>query len=230
MAGEAIRAVFLDALGTLVALEPPAPRLRAGLAAHGVEVSEREAGLAVRAEISFYRANLLRGRDAAGLAALRAECAAVTAAALPPAARVLGAAVLEQVLIDALEFTPFADTVPALEALRARGLTLVVVSNWDVSLHEMLDRTGLRPLVDGAIASAELGVAKPDPAPFEAALALAGVAPAEAWHAGDDVAADVDGAAALGITPVLVDRDGELTAPDGVAVVSDLGELVARLG
>jgi putative hydrolase of the HAD superfamily len=229
MAAESIRAVFLDALGTLVALEPPAPRLRAGLEAHGVEVTEAEAGIAVRAEIGFYRANLLRGRDAAGLANLRSECASVTAAALPPAARALGEAELERVLLDALEFTPFADTVPALEALRARGLKLIVVSNWDVSLHEMLDRTGLRPLLDGAIASAELGVAKPDPAPFEAALALAGVSPAAAWHAGDDIEADVEGAAALGITPVLVDREGDLEAPPGVAVVSELGGLVSRL-
>ena len=222
--------MFLDALGTLVRLEPPAPRLRDALAARGVEVDLATAGAAVRAEIGFYRANLLRGRDAEGLKALRAECAAVTAAALPEKARALGEAVLESVLLDALVFAPFADTVAALEALRARGLMLVVVSNWDVSLHEMLERTGLRPLVDGAIASAELGVAKPDPAPFEAALALAGVTPAEAWHAGDDLEADVRGAAALGITPVLVDREGDLEAPAGVHVVSDLSGLVARLG
>jgi putative hydrolase of the HAD superfamily len=229
MAPEAIRAVFLDALGTLVDLEPPAPRLRAGLAGHGVEVTEEEAARAVRAEIAFYRANLMRGRDLAALAELRAECAAVTAAALPEAARDLAPEVLERVLLDALEFTPFGEVVDALTALRERGLTLIVVSNWDVSLHAMLDDTGLRPLVDGAVASAELGAAKPAPAPFERALALAGVEPEQAWHVGDDLDADIAGAAALGIRPVLVDRDGAQTAPDGVLVVPDLSDLVLRL-
>ena len=48
------------------------------------------------------------------------------------------------------------------------GLRLVVVSNWDVSLHEVLARTGLTPLLDGAVTSAEVGAAKPDPAPAAA--------------------------------------------------------------
>ena len=42
------------------------------------------------------------------------------------------------------------------------GLAIVVVSNWDHSLHERLTETGLAPLVDAAVASAELGHAKPE--------------------------------------------------------------------
>ena len=57
-----------------------------------------------------------------------------------------------------------------------RGIRLVVVSNWDVSLHERLAETGLAPLLDGAVASAELGAAKPDPAIFARGLELAGAA------------------------------------------------------
>ena len=55
----------------------------------------------------------------------------------------------------------------------------MVVSNWDVSLHERLAETGLAPLVDGAVASAELGAAKPDPAIFARGLELAGAAAAD---------------------------------------------------
>ena len=69
-----------------------------------------------------------------------------------------------------------------------------MVSNWDVSLHELLAETGLAPLVDGAVASAEVGAAKPDPAIFARALALAGAAPEDAWHVGDSLEADVEGA------------------------------------
>ena len=68
-----------------------------------------------------------------------------------------------------------------------------------------MQETGLAALVDGAVASAELGAAKPDAAIFARGLALAGAA-AAAWHVGDDVAADVEGALAAGIRPVLVHR------------------------
>ena len=105
---------------------------------------------------------------------------------------------------------------PALRALRAAGVRLVAASNWDVSLHEQLDRTGLTPLLDGAISSAEVGAPKPDPEIFVRALALAGAAPEEALHVGDDVEADVGGALAAGLEPVLIDRDGSLEAPPGV--------------
>ena len=89
----------------------------------------------------------------------------------------------------------------------------MVVSNWDVSLHERLAETGLAPLVDGAVASAELGAAKPDPAIFARGLELAGAAPEEAWHVGDSPEADVEGARAAGVTPVLVARDGAPRRP-----------------
>ena len=50
----------------------------------------------------------------------------------------------------------------------------MAASNWDVSLHEQLERTGLTPLLDGALSSAEVGAPKPDPEIFTRALALAG--------------------------------------------------------
>jgi putative hydrolase of the HAD superfamily len=112
-----------------------------------------------------------------------------------------------------------------LARLRHAGARLVVVSNWDVSLHEVLARTGLAMLVDGAITSAELGAAKPAPAIFARALELAGgVAPARALHAGDSVEADVAGARAAGIEAVLVVRDGT-PAPAGVRTIRSLAEL-----
>jgi putative hydrolase of the HAD superfamily len=114
-----------------------------------------------------------------------------------------------------------------LTALRERGSALVVVSNWDVSLHDVLAQTGLRALVDAVVTSAELGVAKPDPAIFAHALELAGgVPPQDALHAGDDLAADVDGARAAGIEPVLVARDGE-RPPPGVRAIASLEGLIS---
>ena len=222
-------AITIDALGTLLELLPPAPRLRAGLRERfGLDVSDAEAGRAMRAEIGFYRAHLHLGRDQAGLDELRRRCAEVLRDAL--AAPQLDLDAVTEVLLAAIRFEPYPDAVPALGALRAAGLRLVAASNWDVSVHEQLERTGLRPLLDGAVSSAEVGAAKPDPAILLRALEIAGARPGDAWHVGDDLEADVGGARAAGIRPVLVDRDGGLRAPPGVPVVAALDQLGAVVG
>jgi putative hydrolase of the HAD superfamily len=210
-------AVLLDALGTLISFEPPAPRLRLALRERlGADVSEEAAEAAMRAEIRYYRQHLHEGRDAESLADLRARCAA----AMGP---VLGLDVPVEALLDALHFFAYPDVAPALRDLRAAGFRTVVVSNWDHSLHERLQQTGLAPLVDGALASAELGSAKPDPAIFEAALRIAGAE--DAWHVGDTVEADVEGALNAGLKPVFISRTGE-TGPDGVPAIDSLAALL----
>jgi putative hydrolase of the HAD superfamily len=208
-------------------LLPPAPRLQAELRALGVEVSLEQAGRAMKAEIGFYRGHLSMGRDAAGLAELRRRCAEVLREALDLD---LDLGTIEAALLAAIRFEPFPDTVPALHALRAAGVKLVAASNWDVSLHEQLERTGLTPLLDGALSSAEVGAPKPDPEIFTRALALAGARPEEALHVGDDVEADVGGALAAGLEPVLIDRDGSLEPPAGVRRIASLAELPPLVG
>jgi putative hydrolase of the HAD superfamily len=226
MARQPIRAITIDALGTLLELLPPAPRLQAALRERlGVEVSLEQAGRAMKAEIAYYRAHLWMGRDAAGLAELRHRCAVVLREAL--VVHEAGEDELTEVLLEAIRFEPFPDAVPALRALRAAGVKLVAASNWDISLHEQLERTGLTPLLDGALSSAEVGAPKPDPEIFTRALALAGARPEEALHVGDDLEADVGGALAAGLTPVLIDRDGSLAPAPGVHRIASLAELPA---
>lgn len=214
-------------MGTLLTFEPPAPRLRAALRRlTGADVGEAAAARAIRAEIAYYRAHLHLGADAAGLAQLRRAAAVAMRPELPEPAAGLPEAGLVEALLDALRFHAYPEVPSTLRELRRRGFRLVVVSNWDVSLHERLDELGLAPLVDGAVASAELGAAKPDPAIFAHALAIAGSAPERAWHAGDSLEADVAGARAAGVTPVLVARHGE-APPPGVAVVGALDGLLS---
>jgi putative hydrolase of the HAD superfamily len=225
MAGQPTpRALLLDCLGTLLALEPPAPHLRAALLARtGIDVAPAEAAAAMRAEIAFYREHLHEAVDRPALEALRDRCAEVVRAALPALAPVPQATV-RAALLEALRFTPFPDVVPALGRLRASGVRLVVVSNWDVSLHEVLARTGLDVLVDGAVASAEVGAAKPDPRPVLRGLELAGVAAQDAWLVGDTPEADVAGARAAGVEAILVDRTGRAPVR-GVRTVASLADL-----
>ena len=76
------RAVLLDALGTLVELQPPAPRLRALLAEAGFEVSEEQAAAGFGAEIGYYLQHHLEGGDRERLDLLRDRCAEALRAGL----------------------------------------------------------------------------------------------------------------------------------------------------
>ena len=219
------RALLLDALGTLVELESPvAPLLRELRERFGIELGEREAAVAVRAEIAFYRAHHDAARDAESLALLRRRSAEALRAALPAEHVELPLDPLTDALLAALRFRPFPEVVEVLRAAGERGIARVVVSNWDVSLHGVLAETGLAPLLDGVVTSAEFGTAKPAPAIFAAGLALAGVAAADALHVGDSVEEDIAGARAAGVPALLLVRDGA-EPPPGVAAIRSLREL-----
>jgi putative hydrolase of the HAD superfamily len=217
-----LRAVLFDAMGTLVRLEPPAPHLREELRKRfGLEITEEQARAAIAAEIAYYRAHHDEGRDADSLAGLRARCAGALRATLPDPD--LPLADVTEALLASLHFTTYDDAAPALERLRDAGIRRVVVSNWDVSLHDVLDRVGLAPLLDGVVTSAEVGAGKPDPRLFARGLELAGAAAADALHVGDTIAYDVEGARAAGIAAMLIVRRGE--PPDGIPSVRRLTDL-----
>ncbi len=221
------RAVLLDALGTLVELDEPVPNLTSALAERGLDVPAQDVAVALRAEIAHYRAHHDDAVDEPSLERLRDRCAEVFQDALPSPAREGDPVRVREALLAGLRFRAFDEVPGVLRALRERGARLIVVSNWDVSLHGVLRETGLDGLVDGVLTSAEERIAKPDPEIFRRALALAGGVPAEqALHVGDDLIADVGGAQAAGITPVLVDRDGRAGPVDGVRSVQILAELL----
>jgi putative hydrolase of the HAD superfamily len=193
----ATRTVLLDALGTLVELEPPWVHLAEAL---GVEPDERLVR-AVRSEMDYYRDHSHEGRDPDSLAELRARCAKVLSDAL-------GQRIPVDTMMSAIRFRAYGDAAPALAELRGLGLKLVCVSNWDVSLPDVLERCGLSGALDGVVSSAEAGVRKPDPAIFALALELADCAPLEALYVGDTPAEDLAAARAAGIPALLIDRGG----------------------
>jgi putative hydrolase of the HAD superfamily len=198
------RALLLDAMGTLVRLENPAAALSAALAGAGFPNPDDVVAAALATEIAYYRAEHLRGRDPEGLAGLRRDCARVLRAQLaaaPPLDELTG------IMLGALRFAPFADAAPLLSACRAHGVAVAVVSDWDCSLSAHLAAIGIADAVDAVVVSAEVGVTKPDPRIFCAALDRVGVGPADALHVGDDPRRDLGGASAAGIDAVLLDRD-----------------------
>lgn len=101
------------------------------------------------------------------------------------------------------------DVAPALEAFRARGLRLVVVSNANGRLRHLFDRLDLARRFDVLLDSHEWGVEKPDPRLFHHALAESGAAAARTAHVGDLYHVDVAGARRAGLAhAVLYDAAG----------------------
>ena len=209
-----LAAVTLDAFGTLVELVDPVEPLRAALAAAGVERSADDVAAAFAAEVAYYLPRAHEGRDAATLAALREACAGVFLAELDAP---LDPAGFAPSFVGALAFRPLPGVEEALDALRARGLRLACVSNWDVSLADALAAAGLAGRLDAVVSSAEAGAPKPDPRPFRLALERLGVEPGRALHVGDDEA-DRRGAAAAGLRftpPPVSTRPARMTEPVG---------------
>lgn len=120
------------------------------------------------------------------------------------------------------------DVPPALERLRALGLTLVVVSNTNGTLRALFERVGLAPRVDLIVDSFEEGVEKPDPRLFCVALDRAGANADTTVHVGDLYHVDVVGARAAGLRAVLLDA-GDLSPDADCPRVRSLDELADRL-
>lgn len=107
---------------------------------------------------------------------------------------------------DHANFELYEDVLPALAELRRAGLKIGLVSNSardcrDFARHHALD-------VDAGLSSFHHGKSKPHASIFRAMLALLEVEPAEAVMVGDTIADDVEGALAIGMRAVLVDRSG----------------------
>lgn len=188
-------AVTVDGYGTIVQLVDPVPALATALAGHGVERDAEAVRAAFLAEVAYYKPAALQGRDTESLAALRHECSRVF---LEAAAADLDPALFVDAFMASIVMEPVPGAVEALHALRARGLELAVVSNWDVGLTEHLERLGIASLFSAVATTAEAGAPKPDPAVFRLALGRLGVEPARALHVGDE-AEDEAGAAAAGM-------------------------------
>ena len=119
------------------------------------------------------------------------------------------------------------DVLPCLKSLKAAGLRLGIISNWDAELESLIRDLGLLPYFDVVLASAAIGYRKPNPRIFEEALSRMGVDAHAAAHVGD--LPEADGAAAdAGITPLIIDRKG-LHADCGLITLESLGQLPAVL-
>jgi HAD superfamily hydrolase (TIGR01549 family) len=123
-------------------------------------------------------------------------------------------------------FELYEDVVPVLEDLRSRSLKLGLVSNGirDLTAFCAHHRLGVDAIVD----SRTHGYVKPHPTIFQAALDRLGVGASDAAMVGDSIDEDVEGARALGMEAILVDRDDR--HPEVENRLTDLYGLAAALG
>jgi putative hydrolase of the HAD superfamily len=118
----------------------------------------------------------------------------------------------------------YSDVLPAFRRLRKRGLRLGLISNWDSRLAGLIEGLGLAGELDTIVSSADVGLHKPDPRIFELACERLDVEPEQAAHVGDHHYADIVGASAVGMSPVLIDRHSDLRVwqPGFVVTLDDL--------
>jgi putative hydrolase of the HAD superfamily len=122
------------------------------------------------------------------------------------------------------------DTPSVLEALRARGLVLGVVSNADGRIAGDLAQNGLGAHFGTVIDSHVVGVEKPDPAIFHLALDALGMTAAESLYVGDVFGIDVVGARRAGLEAVLLDTLGRYPGGVDCRRIRALSELLELLG
>ena len=129
--------------------------------------------------------------------------------------------------LDPQHWRVYDDVEPCLRALVEHGCELAVVSNWDVTLEQLLRRIGLLPYFNDVFASAAVGYRKPNPVIFEIALERMHATPAETVHIGD--LEEADGAAAnVGIRPIIIDRKHAIEESE-YTVVHSLSEIPSLL-
>jgi len=121
------------------------------------------------------------------------------------------------------ELEAYPEVPGVLEELRARGLGIVICSNWDWDLAEAVDDAGLTELVDDMVSSAWVGARKPHPRIFAAALDTLGGDPATTLFVGDTWGPDAEGPRAAGMRAAYLRRDGHW--PDPTAPTVDLTAL-----
>ena len=184
-------AVTLDAHGTLVTIADPVPALTTALSERGVKRTPEAVLAGFQAEVAHYAPRASEGHDEESLARLQRECVGVfldeVDARLVPDEFV-------PAYIGALHFDVLPGVVASLDRLRALGLELAVVANWDLSLHPLLYEVGLARYFRVMVHAAR----KPAPDGLLRALGHLQVDPGRALHIGDDDA-DRNAAAAAGM-------------------------------
>lgn len=220
-----LRAVLFDAGGTLIYMpRNPEETLQEVCRQWGLSVSTEEARQACRRSERYYSQHYLsyRGDQGEFWRRFHGEALRVLGIEDPTGEK---ADYLSHVFGRAGVWLAFPEAAPVCERLRSMGLRLGVVSNGPTTTCDLLSQNGLLAHFDVVVASQALGIQKPNPRIFVAALEKLRVSPREALFVGDLYEVDVVGARAAGIPGVLIDRRHSAIEVD-CPVIRSLEELV----
>lgn len=224
-----LRGVFFDAFKTLIDLQPSYPGAFAGVCRHfGYPVGEADVARVLPAIERQMEEMLRRQTDfrcspgELGRRWVALNKAVFQAVGVEGDARALSVEMERR--FDTGAYTrPFQDALPTLEALRREGFRLGVVSNGTTGVARCLELAGVSERVDFVLVSALVGWEKPAPEIFALGLKEVGLQPDEVVFVGDHYWVDIQGARAVGMEVVMIDREGRSDQAD-CPVVSDLVE------
>ncbi len=214
-------AVFLDVDGTLLWVDLDVEGYVEDLApysANGGLTAERVTGPIWEGLRRYIKENI-KHRTEEDLAGFKRRNAGQTAAQLGIEAPV---ELLAEVAERRISFNPYPESEGVLQELREMEVPLYVVSNWDIELANVLEDLDWTDYFEGVVASAVVGVEKPEAKIFEEALRASGVDRSRAVHVGNDPLTDVQGASAAGLDTVFVDRRGAGDLQGATYVIPDL--------
>ena len=148
----------------------------------------------------------------------------------------LGAIELAHPIADAyramrsLAIAPYPGAMETLEAVRARGIPMALLTNGEArNQRRSVETHALDQYFHCIVIEGEFGCGKPDERVFRHALATVGCDPADVWMVGDSLEADIAPAVALGMHAVWVDETGEGLAANAVAAPHRIVRTIAEL-
>ena len=206
--------LIFDSYGTLMELDDFYGRLQSGFKNLGIALPLDVVKRAAHAEMRHYMKGARLANCRESWEHLRRDCAVTLENAIReqgypfelPSEKVL------DVLTESVVYKPFDDIKSSLEKLRAKGVRLGVLSNWDFRLQTALEDAGIAHLFDFVLSSAQVGIEKPAREFFERGLALARKAvpdlkARDCFYIGDHYEKDVLGARGAGLSPLWLVRD-----------------------
>lgn len=129
---------------------------------------------------------------------------------------------------DPANYVLYEDVMQTLQGLEQMGMDIGLISNFEAWLEGLLERLGILGFFRHLYISGRVGTEKPHRDIFDMALNGAGVQPQQALHVGDSLSSDINGARAVGLIPVMIDRMNHHAEIDCIRL-TDLRQLLRLL-
>ena len=230
-----IKAVFFDLYHTLVRYDPPREELQArALKEFGIEVSPEvfQRPLAIADEFIYQelaRSSLTKRPKEEQMAVwVQYERILLKEAGIKADDKLILGLLGNMRKLD-YNLVLYDDVMPTLTDLKNRNLILGLISNVDSDITPLLDKLGVKPLLQVVVTSQDAGTNKPQPEIFRKALRQAGMQASEAIYVGDQYQVDVVGAGKAGMKGVLLDRAGYFEETTDCPRIRSLTQLVEHL-